>query len=165
MGKWKRQINKYQLFEMLKLSDSYLLTPKLGKLWTDENWAWIPQHVSIWLIINLLWECHAPCSASPPSKCLLPWAALFTCANVFGLSWPAHPQLCLAGAASPSPGWPSRSCEHNQGTHWPCSSRGSPLKILTAAFDLNFFRAFKNELRFNTCFCPFLKCSHHELLN
>lgn len=139
-------------------------------------------HVSIWLIINLLWwmclqhskECHAPCSASYPSKSLLPWAALFTWANGFGLSWPAHPQLllqCLGRSCLSKPwatqlwGDPQGNVSTSRELHWPCSPCGSPLKILIAALDLNFLRAFKNELRFNTCFCPFLKCSHHELLN
>lgn len=62
-------------------------------------------------------------------------------------------------------GSPSRKCEHIQETHWPCIPCGSSPEILTTALDLNLFRAFKIELRFNTCFCPFLKCSHHELLN
>lgn len=30
MGRWKREFHKYQLLEMLKLSDSYLLAPKLS---------------------------------------------------------------------------------------------------------------------------------------
>lgn len=117
MGRWKRKISKYQLLEMLNLSDSYLLTPKLRKLLIDESWAWIPCCVLYTMcpsgfIINLLWwtrlqhsgERHAPCSASSPSKCLLPWAALFTWANGFGLSWPAHLKLqCLGRSCLSKP--------------------------------------------------------------
>ena len=172
---------------MLKSGASYLLTPKLSKLATDDSWAWLPcriiYNVSICLTINLPWWTCLRCSR----ECVMLHALLLpylnacfteqpTWANGFGLSWQAHPQLYLQQPWQELPlqplgyrclEWPSKG---NVGIFtylidWPCISRGALLKILSTVFDLNFFKAFKNELRFNTCFCPFLNCVHHELLN